>query len=229
MPARKAHTGGAGSTAPLYHPPSSLTLNEYGTWTLFYRTPHRLPDGGVRWHQHGKVVAKKGATREEARKRADRFLATLRIPLVEHVAIEQARREVAAVLARQGHGAVTVEQPEPPKLNQIIFDPPSLYLLDTSQGILGEYLLSKLTQVANLRKAVAEMQGALATAEAEAMLGSWLHHNREKLLDTFRRVAGERQAEALPNRAAAVVAELAERLLGPAQPKPKRRLLGTSR
>jgi len=235
MPARKARkaTEGAGSTpAPLYHPPGSLTCNKYGSWMLYWRTPERKPDGSVHWRQHGKTVAKRGISRKEARKRADKFLAGLKIPLVEHVAIEQARKEVAAVLARPGHGAVTAERPEPPKLNQIIFDPPSLYLLDTSQGILGEYMLSKLTQVANLRKAVAEMQGALATATAEAMLGQWLTHNRETLLDTFRRLAGEQQAAALPNRAQAIIAEMAQRLLGPGQPKRKtrkaKRLLGIS-
>jgi len=210
--------------APLYHPPGSLTLNKYGSWVLYWRTPERRPDGGVRWHQHGKVIAKKGASREEARARSDQFLSRLKIPLVEHEAIETMRKEVAAVLARQGHGAVTVEQPEPPKLEQIIFDPPALYLLDCSQRILGEYMLAKLAQVANLRNAISEMQAALAECQAEAMLGEWLTHNRQALLDTFRRqVEVSSGTMNFPGRAQTAVREMAEQLLGPAQPKRKTR------
>jgi len=137
------------------------------------------------------------------------------------------RTEVAAVLARQakdkGRSAVTIEVSEP-ELKQIVFDPAATYLLTTaSQRILGEYMAGRLNHAANLRRAIGDMQNQLAVTEAEAMLGRWLMHNRESLLATFRRAAGEGPLLDVPGRAQNLITELAQRLLGPAQPKRKAR------
>src|SRR3990172_12602555 len=125
--ATRRTTPPARQSKPLYHPKGSVRPNQFGSLVVWWRTPERQPDGSVTWHTHGKTLARlKDSTKEQARKKADQFLSCLKIPMMEDLAIEQVRREVAAVMARQrrdrGRSAVTVEKPEPQKLKSLTFD-----------------------------------------------------------------------------------------------------------
>lgn len=206
------------ATLPLYKPTYSVRRNQHGSWSVWWRAPERQPDGSVSYHPHGKVIANKGCTEEQAREKADAFLSRLKIPLVEDAAIEKVRADVEVILAKQQRDAKRPKQPETPKIGSLAFTPPAVYLLDSSmcsQRILGEYLVGRLGEAASLRKGIEQMQARLIECEAETMFGSWLMHNREALLDNFRKQArsGSKVLE-VPNRAQAAIAEMAQRLLG---------------
>jgi hypothetical protein len=64
----------------------------------------------------------------------------------------------------------------------VVKNPPLDYLLVCSGISLSEFLLSRMNQVANLRKQVQELQDALRESESEALLARWLMEHRHDLL-----------------------------------------------